>query len=189
MPFLDGFPGKLQLMKKQSLLGQTLVGGLFLLSACDVVQSARNDLNRLTTASPASASQPSQAASRAKVTPAPKSITNPPAENTGAAKPDPKSDSKEEPPREAAATPSVNLIGKSEGELRALLGPPTTVEERAPGKTWRYRDGQCTLDVQLYPDVQTRQFGTLAYEVKSDDNTDEGNRACLGQLRTRTQHG
>ena len=59
-------------------------------------------------------------------------------------------------------------------------GPP-------PGKRWRYRDGQCTLDVQLYPDVQTKQFGTLAYEVKSDDNTDEGKRVCLAQLQSRAQ--
>jgi hypothetical protein len=71
--------------------------------------------------------------------------------------------------------------------LRALLGPPTSVEERAPGKTWRYRDGQCSVDIQLYPDVQTRRFGTLAYEVKSDDNTDEGKRGCLAQLQSHAQ--
>jgi hypothetical protein len=89
----------------------------------------------------------------------------------------------------AVATP-VNLIGKSEGDIRVLLGPPTSEEDRAPGKTWHYRDGQCTLDIQLYPDVQTRQFGTLAYEVKSNDSTDEGKRLCMAQLRSRTQpHG
>jgi hypothetical protein len=81
----------------------------------------------------------------------------------------------------------LSLIGKSEGEVRALLGPPTSVEERAPGKTWHYRDGQCSADVQLYPDVQTRQFGTLAYEVKSDDNTDEGRRGCVAQFSSRAQ--
>src|SRR5207247_6405262 len=83
--------------------------------------------------------------------------------------------------------PPVDFIGKSEGELRTLLGPPTSVEERAPGKTWHYREGQCTVDIQLYPDVQTRQFGTLAYEVKSDDNTDEGKRGCLAQIQSRAQ--
>ena len=94
-----------------------------------------------------------------------------------------------EPPREASApaTASVSFIGKSEGQVRALLGPPTSVEERAPGKTWHYRDGQCSADVQLYPDVQTRQFGTLAYEVKSDDNTDEGRRGCVAQFSSRAQ--
>ncbi|HTE81491.1 MAG TPA: hypothetical protein VK634_12450, partial [Reyranella sp.] len=92
-----------------------------------------------------------------------------------------------EPSREASAPASVSLIGKSEGQVRALLGPPTSVEERAPGKTWHYRDGQCSADVQLYPDVQTRQFGTLAYEVKSDDNTDEGRRGCVAQFSSRAQ--
>ena len=87
------------------------------------------------------------------------------------------------PPHE----PAVRLVGKSENELRALLGSPTNEEDRPPGKRWRYRDGQCTLDVQLYPDVQTKQFGTLAYEVRSDDNTDEGRRVCMAQLQSRAQ--
>ena len=76
-------------------------------------------------------------------------------------------------------------IGKSETELRAVLGAPTSEEERPPGKLWRYRDGQCTLVVQLYPDIKTKQYDTLAYEVKSDDNTDEGKRVCLAQLQSR----
>jgi hypothetical protein len=95
----------------------------------------------------------------------------------------------DDPPARPAATggPALSLAGKSETELRAMLGAPTSEEDRPPGKRWRYRDGQCTLDVQLYPDVQTKQFGTLAYEVKSDDNTDEGKRVCLAQLQSRAQ--
>lgn len=87
----------------------------------------------------------------------------------------------------ATGSPALSLAGKSEVELRAMLGAPTSEEDRPPGKRWRYRDGQCTLDVQLYPDVQTKQFGTLAYEVKSDDNTDEGKRVCMAQLQSRAQ--
>ncbi len=68
-----------------------------------------------------------------------------------------------------------------------MLGAPTSEEDRPPGKLWRYRDGQCTLVVQLYPDVHTKQFGTLGYEVKSDDNTDEGKRVCATQLQSRAQ--
>jgi hypothetical protein len=172
-------------MRIKSLYGQTLIGGLLLLSGCDVAQSARNDLNRLTTASHP---PPTQTASRAA--PAPATTSAAKASSVNAPPATTKADPKADPPGEAASQSSVNLIGKNEDELRDLLGPPTTVEERAPGKTWRYREGQCTLDVQLYPDVQTRQFGTLAYEVKSDDNTDEGNRACVAQLRSRARsHG
>jgi len=100
-----------------------------------------------------------------------------------------KADSKTEglaSPEVAAAEP-INLAGKSEHDIRALLGPPTTEENNAPGKTWRYRDGRCSLDVQLYPDVKTHQYGTLEYEVKSDDNTNEGKRLCLGQFQSRNQ--
>jgi hypothetical protein len=83
--------------------------------------------------------------------------------------------------------PAVDLTGASESKLRALLGAPTSEEDHPPGKQWHYRDGKCTLDVQLYPDVQTKQFGTLAYKVKSDDNTDEGQRLCVAQLQSRLQ--
>jgi hypothetical protein len=88
---------------------------------------------------------------------------------------------------EVGAAEPVKLVGKSEGDLRALLGPPNSEEENTPGKTWRYRDGQCGLSVRLYPDVNTRQFATLGYEVKSDDNTDEGKRVCLAQFSSRAQ--
>jgi hypothetical protein len=91
------------------------------------------------------------------------------------------------PAPEVAVAEPLNLTGWSEHDIRALLGPPTTEENNAPGKTWRYRDGRCSLDVQLYPDVKTHQYGTLDYEVKSDDNTSEGKRLCMGQFQSRSQ--
>jgi hypothetical protein len=83
--------------------------------------------------------------------------------------------------------PPVNLVGLDEQELRKLLGPPAAEEDRPPGKLWRYRKGKCTLNLSLYPDVQTRKFGTLTYEVKSDDDTDEGKRTCLAELQSSGQ--
>ena len=165
-------------MLEKSLHRQTLGISLLLLSGCDVAHNARRDLTRLVHSDPFTASKPAPAA---RVASAP---TKPPVAAAVDPKPEPP---KAEPPREASAPASVSLIGKSEGQVRALLGPPTSVEERAPGKTWHYRDGQCSADVQLYPDVQTRQFGTLAYEVKSDDNTDEGRRGCMAQFSSRAQ--
>lgn len=169
---------------------QTLAASLLLLSGCDVAQSARADLNRLVSSDPFKSPSPPRT-TRPKQPPA-KTGPQTAAAATPSTAPDagrtPAPESKPDPSTEASTEqPPVTLIGKSEDEVRTLFGPPTTVEERAPGKTWRYRDGKCTLDVQLYPDVQTRQFATLAYEVKSDDITDEGNRACLGQLRSRAQ--
>ena len=112
--------------------------------------------------------------------PASATLATPPASGEAAATDTPQ---RRSPPDGAAVT----LSGKSEAELRDMLGTPTSEEDRPPGKRWRYRDGQCTLDVQLYPDVQTKQFGTLAYEVKSDDNTDEGKRLCVAQIQSRVQ--
>jgi hypothetical protein len=86
--------------------------------------------------------------------------------------------------KEDEARAPVNLVGLDEQELRRLLGPPAAEENRPPGKLWRYHKGKCTLNVSLYPDVQTRKFGTLTYEVKSDDNTDEGKRVCLAELQS-----
>ena len=66
-----------------------------------------------------------------------------------------------------------------------MLGAPTSEEDRSPGKRWRYRDGQCTLIVLLYPDVQTKQFRVLAYQIRSYDSTDEGKRMCTAQMQSR----
>ncbi len=172
-------------MLQKSLYRQTLVLSFLLLSACDVAQNAQRDFNRVMHSSFSSPTPaPSYGYSQARAAPRP-----------AAAKPDSKpieEAAKAEPaPVATPAPPSgdVNLMGKSEGQVRAMLGPPTSVEERAPGKTWHYRDGQCSVDVQLYPDVQTRQFGTLAYKVNSDDNSDEGRRECLARFRSRAQPG
>lgn len=170
-------------MKKRHPLKQAFGMSLLLLSGCDVARNARDDLSRATGA----------IASATQSRPATAQTASSNAEPRSASRSTPPPDSPkpqtvlEDPPRDDAAATPVNLIGKSESEIRVLLGPPTSEEDRAPGKTWHYRDGQCTLDIQLYPDVQTRKFGTLAYEVKSNDSTDEGKRLCMAQLKSRTQ--
>ena len=183
-------------MTIRSLITQTVGVGLLLLTGCETSRNMRDDLLRLTSSQPTA--QKSQSAKSVTST---RPRTTPPASTTDAAAVAATATSDEppalpaatatsdEPPARPAATgsPALSLVGKSETELRAMLGAPTSEEDRPPGKLWRYRDGQCTLDVQLYPDVQTKQFGTLAYEVKSDDNTDEGKRVCTAQLQSRAQ--
>lgn len=77
-----------------------------------------------------------------------------------------------------AQTSPVQLVGMDEGEVQALLGTPSMVEEHAPGKTWRFRKHDCVLSVALYPDVQTRVFRTLSYEVTSDDHNAGAKQLC-----------
>ena len=181
-------------MLKKSLYPQTLVLGLFLLSGCELTQGAQRDFSRLVHGNAF------QSTSSGRSTHTQQAYSSsPPRQTTSAAATAKTADSKTDDPKAdpqqaAASTPAppapaapVTLVGKSEGQVRAMLGPPTSVEERAPGKTWHYRDGRCSVDVQLYPDVQTRQFGTLAYEVKSDDNSDEGNRACMARIGSRAE--
>ncbi len=170
-------------MRTGNLVARAAAATLFLaLGGCEVARGMRDDFARLTS-SPAALqkSQPTRPQAAARPRP-----TTPAAPSGEAATPFPEQSPSLVPP--PAPPAPVSLAGKSEKELRALLGPPTSEEERPPGKRWRYQDGSCTLDIQLYPDVQTKQFGTLAYEVKSDDNSDEGKRACLAQLQSRAQN-
>ncbi len=153
--------------------------GLLLLSGCDVMQAARNDLASLGASKP-----PPPAAPVRKPAPQPVPAARPAKPVSAAAAADVAA-----APTTAAEAPPLVLTGYRESQLRALLGPPTSMEDRPPGKQWRYRDGKCTLDIQLYPDVETKQYGTLSYKVKSDDDTDEGRRLCMAQFQSRIQSG
>lgn len=151
--------------------------GLLLLSGCDVAKSMRDDFTRLTSSKPV-APQPQKSAppqttpqQTSKATPVPSSSPSGPAAAPPALAP--------------PAVGSLPLAGKSESEIRAAFGSPSAEEERPPGKRWRYRDGQCTLDIQLYPNVETKQFTTLAYDVRNNVGSDEGKRLCMAQFQSR----
>ena len=168
----------------RGVMTRTVGVGLLLLSGCQTARTIGDDFSRAFSSQPTSQSR----SGTAKQSVASRSTTSgsaaSPSTQVAAANASTPSTA---PGTSASDGPAVALAGKSEKELRALPGAPTSEEDRPPGKRWRYRDGQCTLDVQLYPDVQTKQFGTLAYEVKSDDNTNEGKRLCLAQLQSRVQ--
>ncbi len=168
---LETMTGNISWPRTSALAGPLLL--MVLLPGCDAMNGARGDLGRLTTSktTPAPA-RPAAAAAR----PVPSKAATMPAPQVAVAPASTTTTADEPPP---------NLVGRNEGEIRALFGTPAGIDEVPPGKVWHYRDGNCTLDVRLYPDVQTRQFATLAYEVKSDDNSDQGKRACLAQLRNR----
>jgi hypothetical protein len=157
--------------------------GLLLLSGCDVMRAARDDFASLTAPKPPPPPTPVRKAAPQPVVAArpAKPITATAAADTAAAP--------ATAPAPAAEVPAPVLTGYRESDLRGLLGPPTSTEDRPPGKLWRYRTGECTLDIQLYPDVETKQYGTLSYKVKSDDDTDEGRRLCLAELQSRIQAG
>jgi hypothetical protein len=77
------------------------------------------------------------------------------------------------------------LIGLNETEIETFLGPPMLQEDRAPTKLWVFRNRSCTINVTLYPDVETRQFHALSYEVISDVHTAERTRQCIAEFSSR----
>jgi hypothetical protein len=74
------------------------------------------------------------------------------------------------------------LIGLNENQLQSVLGPPAAQSDHSPGKDWQYRDGRCSFILVLYPDVDTRVYHALSYEVISDDSSAGGKRHCLEQI-------
>jgi hypothetical protein len=63
------------------------------------------------------------------------------------------------------------LIGLDEASLKSVLGEPAATENTAPSKLWVYRKRQCTMNVTLYPDVETKKFHALNYEVNGNDGS------------------
>jgi hypothetical protein len=163
-------------MSRICLLPALLGIGSFSVSACEFPQFMSETGSQ--SSRHATKSKPVRVASTSPARPAPVRAADPGAAGQS---------SSPATPREADGGAPVNLIGLEEQQVRALLGPPSAEEDRPPAKIWRYRKGGCSLNLSLYPDVQTRKFGTLTYEVKSDDDTDEGKRVCMADLQSSGQ--
>lgn len=89
-------------------------------------------------------------------------------------------------PKVSEPVAGVNLVGLDSTQVQKMLGAPAEESDRAaPAKSWRYRYAQCTLDMTLYPDVQTQVFRVLSYEVNGNDGTEQGKRQCNAGLRSR----
>ncbi len=85
-----------------------------------------------------------------------------------------------------AARPQIDqLIGLDEAGIKTALGAPAAEEDHAPTKRWIYHARQCTMDVTFYPEVETRQFHALNYEVNSDDGSAKRQQACVAEFTSR----
>ena len=90
------------------------------------------------------------------------------------------------PPPGNAVADGTSYVGLAEAQLIARLGQPSLRrEDQPPGKTWRYQNKTCAVDFMLYPDVETRIYRALAYEVINDDKSAAGKRLCLAELEAR----
>lgn len=78
----------------------------------------------------------------------------------------------------------MQLVGLDENAAQALLGAPEAVEDHSPGKTLRFRRQGCVLSLALYPEVETRIFRVLSYEVTSDDHNAGAQQRCEAKFGT-----
>jgi hypothetical protein len=77
------------------------------------------------------------------------------------------------------------VIGWDETKIKTVFGAPETQEDHAPTKQWVYRARQCTLNLTFYPEVETREFHALNYEVNSDDGSAKRQQACVAEFSSR----
>ncbi len=89
-------------------------------------------------------------------------------------------------PAAVAPQPQIDeLIGWNESEIKTVFGTPAVQEDRAPTKQWVYRAKKCTMNVTLYPEVETKQFHVLNYEVNSDDGSAKRQQTCVAEFSSR----
>jgi hypothetical protein len=79
------------------------------------------------------------------------------------------------------------IIGRDQPQMAASLGEPVEERERGLGKATEYRDRNCSLEVTLYPEVDTRVYRALAYQVTSDEHTPQSKRACIERFAARVR--
>ena len=86
----------------------------------------------------------------------------------------------------SAPRPQIDeVIGWDETKIKTVFGAPETQEDHAPTKRWVYHARQCTLNLTFYPEVETREFHALNYEVNSDDGSAKRQQACVAEFSSR----
>ncbi|MFY7959211.1 MAG: hypothetical protein ACOVVK_03965 [Elsteraceae bacterium] len=108
---------------------------------------------------------------------APKAPPHPPAPNVARPAPAPTTTPTPAPTRAAPAPPPV-LVGLSEAEVEALLGPPVARATEGAGRSWRYGAGDCALTLFFFLDVSRNAFYALDQKVAGPDAPD----ACLRRV-------
>lgn len=74
------------------------------------------------------------------------------------------------------------LIGLDLAAITHLLGQPAAQSDRPPAKVWSYNGDGCSLRVFVYPDINTRLFRALTYDIQGTDGTPVAKRRCFTGL-------
>ncbi|MFO1059165.1 MAG: hypothetical protein U1E53_19640 [Dongiaceae bacterium] len=74
------------------------------------------------------------------------------------------------------------LVGLDLAAVTRLLGQPAAQSERPPAKVWSYNGDGCSLRVFVYPDINTRLFRALTYDIQGTDGSPVAKRRCFTGL-------
>jgi hypothetical protein len=94
------------------------------------------------------------------------------------------------PPKKPAAAkedvPTVEpgeLVGADFTSVLQVLRKPDTVQNNALSVVWTYSQAECTVQLFFYPDIQTKIFRLLKYDLKNDAGEKLADRsACLHEI-------
>jgi hypothetical protein len=86
----------------------------------------------------------------------------------------------------SGSAPRLNgYIGLDRPELQALLGDPSAEYRDGVSERLEFHDRGCSLQLRLYPEVDSRVYRTLTFEVSSDDSVVLRERACAERFASR----
>lgn len=115
--------------------------------------------------------------------PAPPPV-KPPVPPQAAASPRPPVARAPRPPAQPQPVQPIRLVGLSETEALELLGEPAERMDANPGKIWRFRAADCTLEVHFFYNVGRTDFQALHYQSNGEPGAVAADR-CLQMVYTR----
>ena len=83
---------------------------------------------------------------------------------------------------EAALKSPEEVIGLDLAQISRLLGEPAFRTEQPPAKVWSYAGSGCAMRVFVYPDIKSRVFRALTYEIQGTDGSPLAKRRCFTGL-------
>jgi len=86
------------------------------------------------------------------------------------------------PPPDTEAVAPGALLGSDFTSVRLLLREPDTVQKSALSVVWTYA-GDCTFQLYFYPDIKTRIFRVLKYDLKDGSGEKPANSSiCMRSI-------
>ena len=87
------------------------------------------------------------------------------------------------PEPEAAAVAPSDLVGFDFPAVLRVLRRPDTVQNSALSIVWTYAQSDCTLQLYFYPDIQTRIFHLLKFDLKDSSGEKPSNSSsCMRHM-------